>query len=76
MTNLQSVCSVPKGSRVGGVCHEAKYHMSWQWLRTVVLILTKDSAVTGAQLSQSSSCLHWQCRFGCSNGWRSAIKHF
>ena len=32
--------------------------------------------VTGAQLSQYSSCLPWQCLFGCSNGRRSAIKQF
>ena len=38
--------------------------------------LTKDSAATGAQLCQYSSCLHWQCLFGCSNGRRSAIKQF
>ena len=38
--------------------------------------LTKDSAVTGAQLCQNSSCLPWQCLFGCSNGRRSAIKQF
>ena len=39
-------------------------------------VLTKDSAVTGAQLCQYSACLPWQCLFGCSNGWRSAIKQF
>ena len=39
-------------------------------------VLTKDSAVTGAQLCQNSSCLPWQCLFGCSNGRRSAIKQF
>ena len=27
-------------------------------------VLTKDSAVTGAQLWQYSSCLPWQCLFG------------
>ena len=37
-------------------------------------VLTKDSAVTGALLCQYSSCLPYQCLFGCSNGWRSAIK--
>ena len=41
-----------------------------------ILVLTKDAAVTGAQLCQYSSCLHWQCLFGCSNGRRSAIKPF
>ena len=40
-----------------------------------VHVVTKDSAVTGAQLCQYSSCLLWQCLFGCSNGRRSAIKH-
>ena len=39
-------------------------------------VLTKDSAVTGAQLCQNSSCLLWQCLFGCSNERRSAIKQF
>ena len=39
-------------------------------------VLTKDSAVTGAQFFQNSSCLPWQCLFGCSNGRRSAIKQF
>ena len=37
-------------------------------------VLTKDSAVTGALLCQNSSCLPWQCLFGCSNWRRSAIK--
>ena len=37
-------------------------------------VLTKDSAVTGAQLCQDSSRLPWQCLFGCCNGQRSAIK--
>ena len=41
-----------------------------------VHILTKDSAMTGAQLCQNSSCLPWQCLFGYSNGRRSAIKQF
>ena len=41
-----------------------------------VHVLTKDFAVTGAQLCQYSSYLPWQCLFGCSNGWRSAIKQF
>ena len=39
-----------------------------------VQLLTKGSAVTGAQLCQSSACLSWQCLFSCSNGRRSAIK--
>ena len=38
--------------------------------------LTKDSAVTGAQLSQHSSRPPWQCLFGCCNGRRSAIRPF
>ena len=41
-----------------------------------MLVLSKDSAVTGAQLCQNSSCLPWQCLFGCSNRRRSAIKQF
>ena len=32
-----------------------------------VHVLTKDSAVTCAQLGQYSTCLPWQCLFGCSN---------
>ena len=39
-------------------------------------VLTKDSADTGAQLCQYSSCLPWQCLFSCSNGRRSANKQF
>ena len=39
-------------------------------------VLTKDSAVTGAQLCQNSSCLPRQCLFGRSNGRRSANKQF
>ena len=38
--------------------------------------LTKDSAVTGSQLCQYSSCLPRQCLSGSSNGRRSAIKQF
>ena len=41
-----------------------------------IRVLTKDSAVTGAQLCQCSSCLSWQCLFGCSDRRRSAIKQF
>ena len=37
-------------------------------------VLTKDSALTGSQLCQHSSCLPWQCLFRCSNGQQSAIK--
>ena len=37
-------------------------------------VLIKDSAVTDAQLRQSSSCPSWPCLFGCSIGRRSAIK--
>ena len=39
-------------------------------------VLTKDSALTGAQLCQYSSCHPRQCLFGCSNGRRSTIKEF
>ena len=41
-----------------------------------VHVLTMDSAVTGAQLSQYCSCPYWQCLFGSSNWRRSAIKQF
>ena len=39
-------------------------------------VLTKDSTVTGAQMSQYSSCLPWQCLFGCCIERRSAIEQF
>ena len=39
-------------------------------------VLTKDLAVTGAQLCEYGSCLLSQGLFGCSNGRRSAIKLF
>ena len=39
-------------------------------------VLTKYSAVTGAQLCQCSSCLPWPCLFGCSHGRQSAIMPF
>ena len=39
-----------------------------------VHVHTKDSAVTGARLYRYSSCLPWQCLFGCINGRPSAIK--
>ena len=41
-----------------------------------VYVLTKDPAVTGVQMCQYSSCLPWQCLFGCNNGRRSVIKQF
>ena len=41
-----------------------------------VYVLTKDSAVTGAQLCQHCSCLPWHCLIDCSNGQRSTIKQF
>ena len=40
-----------------------------------VHVLIKDSAATG-ELCQYSSCLHWQCLFGCSNGRHLAIRQF
>ena len=39
-------------------------------------ILTKDSAVIGAQLCQNGPCHPWKCLFGCGNGRRSAIRQF
>ena len=39
-------------------------------------VLTKDTAVTGVQLCQYSSCLPWQCLLGCSSGRRSDIMQF
>ena len=71
--------STSKGSLRGGGCHEA--------ITTVVAmvarcrddslqVLTKDSAVTGAQLCQYGSSLAWHCLFGCSNGLNSANKQF
>ena len=58
-----------------------------RWMTTVIAIvvrcrivsvqvLTKDSAVTGAQLCQHSSCYPWQCLYGFSNGQRAAIRQF
>ena len=41
-----------------------------------VHVLTKDSAVTGAQLCQYCSRLPRQCLCGCSNWRRSTIKLF
>ena len=35
-------------------------------------VLTKDSSVTCAQMSQYSSCLPWKCLFVCCNERRSA----
>ena len=37
-------------------------------------VLTKDWAVTGAQLCHN--ILHWKSLFGCCKGRRSAIKQF
>ena len=39
-----------------------------------IYVLTKDTAVIGAQSYQYSYCLPWQCLFGCSNGRRSAVE--
>ena len=79
MTILLSVSSVSKGSRKGGGCHEANDHsrgngcaLSGHSLHK----LTMDSAVTGAQFCQYSSCLPYQCLFGCCNGRRTAIRQF
>ena len=41
-----------------------------------VNVLTKDTAVTGAQLCQYGSCLPWQYLLECCNGRWSAIKQF
>ena len=41
-----------------------------------VHVVTKDSAVTGVQLFQHSSCLPCQYLLGCGNWRRSAIKQF
>ena len=46
-----------------------------RWVESAY-VLTKVSAVIGAQLCQHSSSLYWQCLFGCSNARRSAIKQF
>ena len=50
-------------------------------LSTVVAVVATcrvDSIniLTKALLCQNSSCLPWQCLFGCSNERRSAIKQF
>ena len=39
-------------------------------------VLTKDSAMTGAQMCQYCSSLPRQCLFGSGNGLRSTIKQF
>ena len=76
---LLSVWSASKGIRKGGGCHEATDHSRCNGCALSDLyihVLTKDSAVTDAQLCQYSSCLPWRCLFGCCNGRRSAIKQF
>ena len=45
-----------------------------QTFDAALFIEEEDSAVTGAQFCQYSSCLPWQSLFGCGNGRRSAIK--
>ena len=68
-----------EGLSKDGGCHEANDHSRGNGCVLSVdslHVLTKDLAVTGAQLCQYSSCLPWQCLFGCSNGRRSAIKQF
>ena len=68
--------SASKGSQEGGVCHEAYPTVVAMVARCrvdYVHVLIKDSTVTGAQLFQHSSCLPWQCLFGCGNWRRSAI---
>ena len=62
-----------KGYVLSGEIALKNYHYYYYYS---IHVLTKDSAVTGAQLCQYSSCLPWLCLFGCGNGWRSAIKQF
>ena len=72
-----SVWSVSKGSRKGGgVIRRLTTVVAMVARNRVdsINVLTKDSAVTGAQLCQNSLCVPWQCLFGCSNGRRSAIE--
>ena len=76
---LLSVWSASKGSRKGSEYHEANDRSCGNGYALTVYsihVLTKDSAVTGVQLCQYSSCLPWQCLFDCGNGRRSAIKQF
>ena len=79
ITILLSVLLASKGSRKGVVVMRRMTAVETMVARCRVCsihALTKDSAVTGAQLCQYSSCLPWQCLFGCSNGRRSAIRQF
>ena len=74
---ILSVRSASKGRQIGGGCHGATDRSCGNGCALSgdsIHVLTKDSAVTGVQLCQYSSCLPWQCLFGCSNGRRSAIK--
>ena len=79
ITILLSVWSALKGRQKGGGCYEVNDRICGNGCVLSVdsvHVLTKDSAVTGAQLCQYSSCIPWQCLFGCSNGRRSVIKQF
>ena len=74
-----SVWSALNGSQKGGGCHEATDHSCGNGCALSVdsiHVLTKDSAVTGAQLCQYSSCILWQPLFCCGNGQRSDIRQF
>ena len=68
-----------EGSNKGGGCHEATDHSCGNGCVLSVdslHVLTKDSVVTGAQMCQYSSCLPWQCLFGCSNGRHRPLSCF
>ena len=79
ITILLSVWSASKGRQKGGGVLRRMTAIVAMVARCRVYsinVLTKDSTVTGARLCQYSSCLHWQCMFGCSNERRSAIRQF
>ena len=77
MTTLLSVWSTSKGCRKGGWCQEATVVATVAGCRVdSVHALTKDSAVTGAQSCQYTSCFPWQCLSGCGHGRWYAIKQF
>ena len=71
LTVTSDICQRPSDGTFQPIYSYLKYFYSGV---DSVHVLTNDSAVTGAQLCQYSSCLPWQCLFSCSYGWRYASK--
>ena len=72
ITILLSLRSASKDSQNGDGCHEATVVAIVARCRVdSVLVLPKESAVTGAQMFQYSHRLPWQCLCGSINGRRS-----